>query len=58
MSTERARERAEDLLRILRAFVNPVEVMHGVTVRLDMKCLHDDAAKLLKEIDDGIPGQA
>lgn len=39
------------LLGIVRAFVNPVEIMHGIPVRLDMGCLRQDAEKLLKEID-------
>jgi hypothetical protein len=44
-------EHAEQLLRIVRAFVNPVMEHCGVPVRLDINCLRDDAAKLIKEID-------
>ncbi|WFU52248.1 hypothetical protein QA639_21305 [Bradyrhizobium pachyrhizi] len=48
---DRAKDRVEELLKIVRAFVNPVTVMHDIPVRLDMNCLRDDAVKLLKEID-------
>lgn len=48
---DRAIDRAQKFLKIVRAFVNPVEEMHGVPVRLDMNALRQDAEKLLKEID-------
>lgn len=46
-------EHAERLLGIVKAFVNPTMEHCGIPVRLDMNCLRDDAAKLLKEIEDG-----
>jgi hypothetical protein len=45
-------EHAERLLGIVKAFVNPTMEHCGVPVRLDMKGLRDDAANLLKEIED------
>ncbi|MBP1297054.1 MULTISPECIES: hypothetical protein [Bradyrhizobium] len=50
---DRAKDRVERLLKIVRAFVNPVEVMHGIPVRLDLNALKGDAVKLLEEIDNG-----